>query len=73
MTRRNRRIPAPPRPTIRHKAKDEFPFEKLLEEIKKLDLSQTDVHRLMNYLYAHYEGEFRYFNRLLKDKEKMII
>ena len=73
MTRRNRRIPAPPRPTIRHKAKDEFPFEKLLEEIKKQDLSQTDVHAIMGYLYDRYEGEYRYYNRLLKDKGKMIV
>ena len=73
MSRRNRRVVPPPRPTVRSKEKDMYAFPKLLNELRKTDLSKTDVHLLLDYLYERYEGEYRYYNRLLKDKNKMIV
>lgn len=73
MTRRNRRIPAPTRPTFRRKDKDVLPFPELLKELKTYELSKSDVHELLEYLYARYEGEYRYYNRLLSDQNKKIV
>ena len=73
MTRRNRRIQPPPRISIRHKAKEEARFPLLLKQLQQEQLSKTDVHTLLAFLYGQYEGEYRYFNRLLKDKGKMIV
>jgi hypothetical protein len=73
MTRRTRRVVAPPRATSRSKAKEEARFPILLKQFQQEQLSQSDVHKLLEFIYARYEGEYRYFNRILKDKGQMIV
>ena len=73
MSRRNRRVVPPIRPTIRRKDKDVLPFHDVLGMLKTYDLTQNDIHELLDWIYLRYEGEYRYYNRLKTDEGKMIV